>query len=168
VMMPDLEVAKWKINSERAYIRGNFLFAHVEQLQATLKTKGFDDGKVREVIRRRLSEELPSLESFVKTGGYSAIIAARDETAAECYHWLRYTGRTTPEDFSMLSFDNNPVFSHLMFSTFDWGQDTLGYLAAHRFIGDIPVKMDANGNLTSQPRFIDRGSCAHPQSLRRS
>lgn len=48
------------------------------------------------------------------------------------------------------------------FSTVDFCYADLGYLVAHRFLGDIPVQKDGNGNLTAMPRLFNRGSIERP------
>lgn len=108
-----------RINNGEAGMRhGDSMSAYIEQMQSDLKSGGLDKAQAHEAIRRRLIQEMPSMESIIKTGGYTAIVAANDAVAAQCFFWLRYTGRKVPEDFSIVSFDNHPNFAMMEFSNF--------------------------------------------------
>ncbi|MBD3392406.1 MAG: GntR family transcriptional regulator [Chitinivibrionales bacterium] len=166
-VMPEPAEDKQKPDSDLVSRHGDIMFDHIDRLQTEMGVERAAGEKVIAAIGQHLADEMPSLESFVKTGRHTAVIAANDEVAAECYLWLRYTGRKVPGDISMVSFDNNPDFALFSFSTFDMCLENLGYLVAHQFIRDIPVKKDANGNITTRPRLVDRGSLAPPALRRR-
>jgi DNA-binding LacI/PurR family transcriptional regulator len=112
----------------------------------------------RAVIKSQLEKEQPELDKLVSQRRHTAIIAANDNVATEFVTWMTYTGRSVPRDMSLISFDNNPGLALYRLSSLDFGMADLGYLIAHRFIGDVAVHKDVNGNITVMPRFFDRGS----------
>jgi DNA-binding LacI/PurR family transcriptional regulator len=120
----------------------------------------------REAVKRQLAKEQPELEKLVAQRRHTAVIAANDIVAADFVTWMNNTGRSVPRDMSLISYDNHPMFSLHRFSSIDMGLADLGYLVAHRFIGDIPVQKDANGNITVTPRLFDRGSISAPAKVR--
>jgi DNA-binding LacI/PurR family transcriptional regulator len=158
--LPD--ISKYSPNELERY-HGDILFGEIRQLQAAAGLSSTIRHKVMRKIKQHLAGRMPSIESFVKHREHTAIIAANDAVAAELFFWLRCTGIKVPGDYSIVSFDNNPQFELLGISTFDFGMENLGYLTAHRLIKDIPVKVNANGNIASMPRLIDRGSLAPPK-----
>jgi DNA-binding LacI/PurR family transcriptional regulator/DNA-binding transcriptional regulator YhcF (GntR family) len=121
----------------------------------------------REAIKRLLVADQPEIETVVSRRRHTAVIVACDEFAADFVVWMKYTGRQIPRDMSIISLDNHPVFAPHKFSSLDFGRADLGYLIAHRFIGDIPVQKDANGNITTEPRLFDRRSIIAPAKQRR-
>jgi hypothetical protein len=130
------------------------MLEHIENINRSYRGNP-DDG---EAIKQRLKQDMPELERLVSQRGQTAVIAANDEVATDFVMWMNYTGRSVPADMSLISFDNNPSLVVHRFSSMDFAFADLGYLVAHRFIGDIPVHKDANGNITVTPRFFDRGS----------
>jgi DNA-binding LacI/PurR family transcriptional regulator len=101
----------------------------------------------------------PSLASLLDQGT-TAVLAANDLAALEYYHWFRQAGIRVPRDISLLSFDNMPDLMAYPLSSIDFGFRRLGYLAAHIFIDDIPVRADKQGNMPSPCMLVDRGSTA--------
>lgn len=109
----------------------------------------------------RLLSRTPSLVEPFKQEA-TAIVALNDSAALEFFTWARAVRLSIPRYLSLVSFDNSPFFSSLPISTVDIGFRQLGYLAAHLFIGDIPVRVDRNGDLPCNPRLSDRGSIGPP------
>jgi len=93
----------------------------------------------------------------------TAIISANDLCAFEHYRWLTEAGIQVPRHMSMVSFDNLSASVTRPISTVDLGFARLGYLAAHLFFGDIPIRCDSEGNIQGECTFLDRGSIAPPR-----
>jgi hypothetical protein len=121
----------------------------------------------RHAIKQQLRQEHPALERLIAQRRQTVVIAANDDIAHDFAVWMKYTGRTIPADMSLISFDNQKAFALQRFSSMDFGFAAVGYLVAHRFIGDIPVCKDANGNITTEPSFVDRGSIVAPSTHRK-
>jgi DNA-binding LacI/PurR family transcriptional regulator len=88
----------------------------------------------------------------------TALAGMNDRLAQEEYFWLKLAGIAVPGRISMVSFDNIPESIAFPISTIDFGFGRLGYLAAHAFIGDIPISADRNGSVPGICTLIDRGS----------
>jgi DNA-binding LacI/PurR family transcriptional regulator len=78
---------------------------------------------------------------------------------------IKALGGEIPRDLSLLAFDNMPESALFPFSTIDWGFSRLGYLAAHIFVGDIPIHADRDGAIPGICTLIDRGSVAPPPAV---
>jgi len=103
---------------------------------------------------------LAPVRQFIKECGITAIILPNDVFAHQWYFWLFHLDIDVPKDISLISFDNAPELRMLPVSTIDFGFSRLGYLAAHLFIVDIPVRADADGNIGGISKLINRGSIA--------
>jgi DNA-binding LacI/PurR family transcriptional regulator len=134
---------------------------HIESVRKDLAWKA---GRQRtRTLRNALMETMPSLASIVN-GPCTAFLPLNDWIAANDYHWFHSVGVSIPSELSVLSFDNERRWEFLPFSSIDFGLTDLGYLAAHVFIGDIPVSCDRNGNVSAKPRLVDRGSLGRAHS----
>jgi DNA-binding LacI/PurR family transcriptional regulator/DNA-binding transcriptional regulator YhcF (GntR family) len=134
----------------------------IANIRASLKDPQHLTEDNRREIKRQLMQDQPELAELISRKQQTAAIAANDEIAVDFLNWMNGTGHGIPADISLISFDNNPVLSFHRFSTLDFGLADIGYLVAHRFIGDIAVQRDINGNITAMPRLFDRGTIAAP------
>jgi DNA-binding LacI/PurR family transcriptional regulator len=105
---------------------------------------------------------LEPVRKFIADSRITALITPNDVFAHQWYFWLYHLDYNVPQDISIVSFDNAPELRMLPVSTIDFGFARLGYLAAHGFIGDIPVRADAQGNIAGISKLINRGSIAAP------
>jgi len=121
----------------------------------------------RQTFKRLLMKNAPSLMSLLADGRPTAILSMNDHLARQYYTIFQLLGVKVPEDISILSFDNIAESIYVPVSTIDFGFERLGYLAAHIFIGDIPVKADLNGGIPGACMLVDRGSIAAPGDTRR-
>jgi DNA-binding LacI/PurR family transcriptional regulator len=130
----------------------------IDYIEAVRKNLALQAGmQGTHTLRKALMECVPSLASVVK-GPCTAILPLNDWIAANDYHWFRGVGVSIPSELSLLSFDNERRWEFLPFSSIDFGLTDLGYLAAHVFVGDIPIACDRQGNVAGKPRLVDRGS----------
>ncbi|MBD3390758.1 MAG: GntR family transcriptional regulator [Chitinivibrionales bacterium] len=115
-----------------------------------------------------ISDELlgrtPTLRELLTDTDVTAVLAANEWLAINYYYWLTYAGVSIPRDISIVAFDNYRRFMHHPIATVDLKLDELGYLAAHIFSGDIPVRHDRRGNIPARPVFVDRGSLGPPRT----
>jgi len=111
----------------------------------------------RRSVRSVLLDNTPSLRSLIDQG-VTALIAANDTIARPLYWWLTTAGIDVPRRMSIISFDNLLDLTSMPINTVDFGFARLGYLAAHTFINDIPVKADSDGNVAGICTVVDRGS----------
>jgi DNA-binding LacI/PurR family transcriptional regulator len=112
-------------------------------------------------LRDRLLRQTPSLATLLRDADVTALFALNDRFARGYFFWCKAVGVEIPGDLSMVSFDNIPDSVALPISTVDFGFSRLGYLAAHAFIGDIPVESRMGGrNIAGECTLIDRGSLA--------
>jgi len=136
--------------------------SYSKELLAALLQSGMQAGASpvlqRQSLRSLLLNSTPSLTDLIKTKGLSALIALSDDMAREIYLWLKFAGIRVPESISLVSFDNNVEFYHMPVSTVDFGFARLGYLAAHAFIGDIPVRAGRGGEMPGICTLINKGS----------
>jgi len=109
-----------------------------------------------------LRNNTPSLTGLLDKGA-SAIIALNDVMAREYYFCFKALGIEFPRHLSIVSFDDMHESIILPLSTINFGFARLGYLAAHIFIGDIPVKADREGNIAGLCSLVDRGSIGSPR-----
>jgi len=109
----------------------------------------------------RLTALIPSVVSHLNDGA-SAIVALNDRLAAHLYLYIRALGLSIPRDVSIISFDNEPLSTLLPISTIDFGFARLGYLAAHLYVGDIPLRAGRTGELGGVPNLVNRGSLGPP------
>jgi hypothetical protein len=125
------------------------------------------DGESQHALRKRtslrslLKAHTPSLTALLDQG-VTAILCLNDAMAREIYLWATYVGLSIPRDISMISFDNRVDCQNFPVTTVDFGFARLGYLAAHKFIGDIPVKAGKNGDIPGPCTIVDRGSLVAP------
>jgi DNA-binding LacI/PurR family transcriptional regulator len=118
-------------------------------------------------LKALLLANTPSIVNLLSTKGLSALVALNDGMAIEIHLWLKFAGIRVPRDLSIVSFDNAIDYYHLPISTVDFGFARLGYQAAHVFIGDIPVRSGADGDMPGACTVIDKGSIGTP-GLRRN
>jgi DNA-binding LacI/PurR family transcriptional regulator len=123
------------------------------RLGKTLSLKRSKKRKPREILFSRT----PSMAKLLDKGA-TALLAVNDNAALEYYLWLKEAGFDVPRDISLLSFDNRPDMLGQPLSTIDFGFQRLGYLAAHIFIGDLPVRAAGNGNIGGPCTLVNRGS----------
>jgi DNA-binding LacI/PurR family transcriptional regulator/DNA-binding transcriptional regulator YhcF (GntR family) len=121
----------------------------------------------RQQFKRLLRKDASSFTSLLADGRPTAILCMNDHLARQYYLILQLLGVKIPDDISILSFDNIAESIYVPVSTIDFGFERLGYLAAHIFIGDIPVKSDVNGGIPGACMLVDRGSIAAPGDPRR-
>jgi len=118
-------------------------------------------GKERVSIQSALRKNTPSLTSLIDAG-VTSLIAPNDHVAQLLYWWLVTAGIEIPKEMSVISFDNSLELTGMPITTIDFGFSRLGYLAAHVFIGDIPVKKGADGSVPGICTVVDRGSVGPP------
>ncbi len=110
-------------------------------------------------LRDKLLQQTPSLLSLIKEKGATALFGLNDRFARSYYFWCKAVGIKIPHDLSIISCDNLLDAAAIPISTIDFGFARLGYLAAHAFIGDIPVESGTGGrNIAGECTLIDRGS----------
>ena len=108
-----------------------------------------------------LRRHTPSLAGLLDRG-ITALLAANDFSAIEYHEWLAAAGIDVPKGLSLASFGNTAQSAPYPISTIDFGFSRLGYLAAHVFVGDIPVRADKNGAIAGECIWVDRGSVGRP------
>jgi len=145
---------EWFEHNERATLM------YIDHVQSELKKRQADisPGALERAIRTKLRDSVPSLVSLIERKGSTAILSMNQHIGINFFYWLRHAGVRVPADISLVSFDNYPHLSLHPISVVDLGMHNLGYLGAHIFIDDIPVKADRWGNIASTPEFIDRGT----------
>lgn len=110
--------------------------------------------------RRYLLEQTPSFK-YLLDRDVSIVVGLNNAIAFEYLQWFRVAGFSVPKDISLVSFGNTPASMALPISTVDFGFERLGYLAAHKLIGDVPVNAGRTGSVSGQCSFVDRGSLKH-------
>jgi hypothetical protein len=133
--------------------RERIMFQTGRQLQADKRVSALRDKAVAAA---------PSLTTLIERHQVSALLALNDQLAREYFFWLKLAGKAIPHQLSLISFDNIPALVHFPITTIDFGFTRLGYLAAHRILGDIPVKCDRDGGVAGSCTLIDRGSVSRP------
>jgi DNA-binding transcriptional regulator YhcF (GntR family) len=112
--------------------------------------------------REIIFNHVPALRELLKPGthgpGCTALVALNDDAAHYYYIALLLAEYRIPMDVSFASFDNAGHVRYYPLSTIDFGLERYGYLAAHRFIGDIPVRLPSYVNQIGKPVLMDRGS----------
>ncbi len=108
-----------------------------------------------------LLQGTPSLVSLLREG-VTAILALNDAMALDYHEWFRAVGIEIPDKISLMSFDNRSESVVAPISTIDFGFYRLGFLAAHLFLRDMPIRTDHRGWLRGHCSFIDRGSVSRP------
>ena len=98
-------------------------------------------------IRDLLIQRAPSMTALLAEHAVTALVALNDWMAWNQYAWLWSVGIDIPRHVSIVSFDNIAPTSLLPISSVDWGFSRLAYLAAHIFVGDIPVSADRKGGI---------------------
>jgi len=147
----------WNIYSkERWTIREKSIFELISKIKRTPDLSGPSPAE----HARQLVEAAPSLAELIIKDRPTALIGMNDEMARDLYFWLQATGIEVPRHLSMISFDNTPT--NFLVSSVDWGLSRLGYLAAHIFIGDIPIAAGREGNIPGPCTMVNRGSIAAP------
>jgi DNA-binding LacI/PurR family transcriptional regulator len=169
LVFSDLDEPLW--TAESGLYREAVVLMHAEQFYNTLRRQapGLSASTAERRMRKHGAEALPSLRTLVsRKRNISAILAMNQFVGINCYHWLTLAGVQVPDNMSIISFDNYLSVSHYPISTVDLGLQNLGYLGAHLFVGDLPVKTDRLGNVASTPEFIDRGSLGPRTASRRN
>jgi len=108
--------------------------------------------------RSRLLDEGRSFAVLLARNKATAIIALNDRLGWQYYIWCRALGIDLPRHLSLVSFDNEPRAVFYPVSTIDFGCARLGYLAAHVFIDDVPVRALRDGSIPGPCTLVDRGS----------
>jgi DNA-binding LacI/PurR family transcriptional regulator len=111
--------------------------------------------------QRLLLSATPSMSNLLNNG-MTGLISCNDWMAYQHFFWCEHAGMETPRRLSMVSFDNNPESEVVPVSTVDFGFGHLGYIAFHLLAGDVPVRLDAKGNVAGVCRLVDRGSIVAP------
>lgn len=88
----------------------------------------------------------------------TALLAPNDWHGRKYQAWLHYMQVRTPEDFSLLSFDNYRAHYGHPLSSIDFGMGYLGYASFHALLGDLHFRSRPDQSLPSSPRLVDRGS----------
>lgn len=124
----------------------------------------------RESTRNEIpsGEQLVSLRELIHRESPSVIIALNNRFAQHYSAAIGAAGLAVPRDISLVSFDNTHESRLFPITTVDFGLDTLGYLAAHILLEDIPVTADRRGIIRSKPMLIQRGSLGNPPAERAS
>ncbi len=104
------------------------------------------------------NEPLDSLREIIMRESPSVIVALNNRFAQHYSAAIAAAGLSIPRDISLVSFDNTHESRLFPITTMDFGLDTLGYLAAHILLEDIPVTADRRGIIRSKPMLIQRGS----------
>jgi len=110
-----------------------------------------------------LARSVPSLEGLFFKDKVTAIIGLSDWLGFNFHYYFRNIGVAIPHDLSIISFDNYLTHQHYPLATVDFGLGNLGYVAAHIFIGDLPIPADKRGNIAAVPFLINRGSLGAPR-----
>jgi len=124
-----------------------------------------------EKARRNIRAHARPFVRFLAAGNITALCALCDSMAWEYHVFFEALGISVPRDISIISFDNEPSSIFFPISTVDFGFTRLGYMAAHVFIGDIPVQAARDGSVASVASLMDRGSIGRPgdgKALRRA
>jgi DNA-binding LacI/PurR family transcriptional regulator/DNA-binding transcriptional regulator YhcF (GntR family) len=149
----DLNEPFWKM--EETFSAGYFLSEF--GLEPPMNGSG---GLVRRrSLRKRLLDSTPSLASLLDSG-VTALVALNDTIARKLFLWLRAAEIAVPGKMSLISFDNVIDSRIFPIATIDTGFSRLGYLAAHLFIGDIPVLAGGNGDIAGPVMLVNRGTLA--------
>jgi DNA-binding LacI/PurR family transcriptional regulator/DNA-binding transcriptional regulator YhcF (GntR family) len=112
--------------------------------------------------RRALIEHTPSFKKLLAEQ-VTAIISPNDTFAITHYQWLNEAGIEVPRHLSLISFDNRPDNAPFPISTIDYGFGRLGYLAAHAFMGHLPMVAGKDGSIGGECVYVDKGSVGAPR-----
>ncbi len=114
-------------------------------------------------MQKLAREVTPSLRHLLDDK-ITALISVNDEIALKHSQWIRLAGLEIPRHVSHVSFDNTPATTPHLLSSVDFGFSRLGYLAAHLYIGDLPIKADKEGGIVGKCAMVDKGSVGRIQS----
>ncbi|MBD3392460.1 MAG: GntR family transcriptional regulator [Chitinivibrionales bacterium] len=136
------------------------IFQALAGIRSGLSSKHPDlrGARFERLFGRELLSRTPTLSALLSDPKLTAIIAGNEWLAITYYYWLTRAGISIPRDLSIVGFDNYRRFMQHPSATLDLKLDELGYLAAHLFIGDVPIRRDRRGNVAARPEFIDRGA----------
>jgi DNA-binding LacI/PurR family transcriptional regulator/DNA-binding transcriptional regulator YhcF (GntR family) len=112
--------------------------------------------------QRALIENTPSFKRLL-AAQVTAMISPNDDFAKAHYLWLMEAGIEIPRHLSMISFDNNADTAAYPISSVDFGFSRLGNLAAHIFLGHMPLRMAREGSIPGECMLMDRGSVGAPR-----
>ncbi len=116
--------------------------------------------------RAHILSSAPSLNSILKSEA-TGLLALNDALAQRYYHVLTEAGVAFPGELSIISFGNPPGSLAYPISVIDFGFARLGYLAAHIFLDDIPIRSDKEGSIPGICSYVDRGSVGPPGRKRK-
>ena len=97
----------------------------------------------------------------------TAVAVANDEMAAGAMDVLRQAGRSIPDDFSLVGFDNVrwARFLHPKLTTIEYPVAEMSRMAAQWVLKNVYGQEDINLRHVFQPRLIERDSVGSPRAL---
>jgi DNA-binding LacI/PurR family transcriptional regulator/DNA-binding GntR family transcriptional regulator len=157
VTVADLWSEPW---DEWSDVTDETVFDELAKARTVLQKKNpaLKGARFEKELGKLLMKQSRSLTQLLKREKLTAIMAMNEWLGLNYYYWLTHAGVSVPKELSIIGYDNYRRFAHHPVSTIDLKLDDLGYLAAHIFIGDIPVRSDRQGNVPARPVLVDRGS----------
>jgi DNA-binding LacI/PurR family transcriptional regulator/DNA-binding transcriptional regulator YhcF (GntR family) len=132
-----------------------------ERVMAMVQQRGKEVARYKSP-RRALIENTPSLKRLL-AAQVTALISPNDDFAKTHYLWLIEAGIEIPRHLSLISFDNKPDTAAYSISSVDFGFGRLGNLAAHIFLGHMPLRAGRDGSIAGECMLMDRGSVGAPR-----
>ena len=114
---------------------------------------------------QKLGGQQGTLRLLEADPGLTAVVCANDEMAAAAMEVIRQTGRSVPDDISVVGFDNVRWTSYLnpQLTTIDYPADKLGRMAARWVLRNVYGDTGVDVQQDFEPRLIQRASSGPPR-----
>ncbi|MFH0797429.1 MAG: GntR family transcriptional regulator [Candidatus Omnitrophota bacterium] len=122
------------------------------------------DGVNHENQDSMFQEGYLALKKKTTKSNFTAVVAINDAVAAGIIKYVKETGRRVPENFSVVGFDDSPMYRDLNLTTMQFPIEEMGEVAADFLINKILNGQTKNISevIKVNPILITRNTSGHP------